>query len=273
MAINFDKVPHYIRKEITAPKKTLRNGSRGNSVKQVQEWLQYHKCRTAIDSAYGPATASCVKDFQKIKKLEQTGIVDKTTWDKLVAPMTNALLRPKIKKNETAPATVHKIAEQHVKQHPQEIGGANCGPWVRLYCSGNEGIEWAWCAGFVSLIMQQAYFYRGEKAPIKGSVSCDSLAAQAKEKDLFVAGSSIKNNSKPWSTFEGSCLFLRRRTDTDWTHTGIATIAEGSGEELVFHTIEGNTNDDGVREGYEACKRKRSFLKSNYDFISFVEIN
>jgi hypothetical protein len=270
MTINFDKVPSYIRREIDPPKKTLKRGSRGNKVKQVQEWLQYHNCRTGIDGQFGPATQQCVKDFQKKKNISTTGNVDKNTWGLLVAPMMAALSAPKIARNEAAPATVAKVAVQHVKQNPHEIGGDNCGPWVRLYCDGNDGSQWAWCAGFVSFIMEQAYFYRQEKPPIKGSVSCDTLSAQGKAAGLFVHESKVKKEKIDWDTFGGACLFLSRRTDTDWTHTGIATKAIGRGKDLVFHTIEGNTNDEGSREGFEACERKRSFSGTNYDFVSFV---
>lgn len=40
-------------------------------------------------------------------------------------------------------------------------------------------------------------------------------------------------------------------------HTGIVERVEGS----VIHTIEGNTNDDGSREGYEVCRRTRQLEK------------
>jgi hypothetical protein len=52
-----------------------------------------------------------------------------------------------------------------------------------------------------------------------------------------------------------------RKTATDWTHTGIV-IEVGSDS---FKAIEGNTNDDGVRNGFEVCKRSRSY--KNKDFI------
>lgn len=269
MAINFNKVPAYIKREINNPAKIIRIGQKNRYVKQIQEWLEYHRIRTSIDGIYGPATASCVSDFQQSRKLNNTGTVDAETWKKLVEPMIKALKPPKITKRQTAPSTVALVAKQHVKQKPQEIGGANRGPWVRLYCNGNDGIEWAWCAGFVTLIMQQAYFYRDEKSPIKGSVSCDSLAAQGKETDLFVGRQKVTSGSYQWEKFGGSCIFLKRRTETDWTHTGIATASESKEKELVFYTIEGNTNDEGDREGYEACVRKRSIKSTHYDFIAF----
>jgi hypothetical protein len=59
-------------------------------------------------------------------------------------------------------------------------------------------------------------------------------------------------------------LFLNRRTSTDWDHTGI--VVKSVGEE-VFLTIEGNTNDDGSREGYQVCQRVRGYEEK--DFILF----
>lgn len=59
-------------------------------------------------------------------------------------------------------------------------------------------------------------------------------------------------------------LFLERRTPTDWMHTGIFLSAEDD----IFHTIEGNTNDGGDREGYEVYRRIRNY--ANKDFIVFA---
>lgn len=48
-------------------------------------------------------------------------------------------------------------------------------------------------------------------------------------------------------------------------HTGIVEKVEG----LNIHTIEGNTNDTGSREGYEVCRRVRT-IKSCIGFIRLV---
>ncbi len=270
MAINFDKVPAYIRREIDPPKKTVKRGARNQTVQRVQEWLNFHDCRTGIDGDFGPATQACVKDYQRLKRRSPTGEVDAATWNSLVKPMTTALKAPAKVINMTPQQAVLAVANQHVEEHPIEIGGANRGPWVRLYCEGNDGSHWAWCAGFVTLVMQQAYFYRNDKPPIKGSVSCDTLASQAKAAGLFVHEREVSSGRRPWGDFGAACVFLRRRTATDWTHTGFATAGAGNPAELVFSTIEGNTNDEGVREGFEACRRKRGVASSNYDFIAFT---
>ena len=270
MGINFDKVPAYIRREIDAPSETIGRGTRGQAVRRIQEGLNFHDCRTSIDGDFGPATEDCVKDFQRMKRKSPSGQVDANLWNLLVKPMTTALKAPTVTAGMSAQQAVLAVANQHVDQHPVEIGGANCGPWVRLYCQGNDGRHWAWCAGFVTLIMQQAYFYLDRRPPIKGSVSCDSLAAQAKEAGLFVGERELTSGRRSWSAFDAACVFLRRRTSTDWTHTGIAFGGFGEPAELAFSTIEGNTNDEGVREGFEACRRKRGVVGSHYDFIAFA---
>ncbi len=40
-------------------------------------------------------------------------------------------------------------------------------------------------------------------------------------------------------------------------HTGIVEMVDGD----VLHTVEGNTNDTGSREGYEVCRRTRQKSK------------
>ena len=269
MTINFEQVPKYIRREIEPLEQLVQKGDRGHRVTQIQEWLNFHHCRTGIDADFGPATKACVADFQKKNSMPVPAEVDETTWSALVLPMAEALLAPDNISEMNAAEAVLAVANQHVKPNPVEIGGANRGPWVRLYCEGHDGAQWAWCAGFVTLIMHQAYFYRGQKAPIKGSVSCDSLAAQAKDAGLFVPESDITSGRVNWETLGECGVFLRRRTSTDWTHTGVAHDGIGPADELVFSTIEGNTNDEGSREGFEACRRKRSVKKSDYDFIKF----
>lgn len=267
MSIDFNKVPKYIRDELEKGDKPIERGQTGMRVRRVQEWLRYHECRTDIDESYGPATVTCVTDFQKKAKLPQTGVVDDATWLALVRPLREALQEPKGIGSSSLQMTVRKVAEQHLKQHPIEIGGDNRGPWVRLYCQGNDGLDWAWCAGMVSLVMQQACFYRSEPTPIKGSVSCDSLAAQGKAAGLFVPEADITRAKFAWKDFGGCCIFLKRRTDTDWVHAGFALDASGPVSETVFVTIEGNTNDEGSREGFEACRRTRGLASGDYDFV------
>ncbi len=237
--------------------KDYKNGDKGKRVRLIQEWLCLHGLNIAIDKDFGSATEYAVKKFQKKKGLRENGVVDQNTFENLIKPMKE-VLKPISVNGKKLGSMVIAYARQHLKQHPVEVGGQNKGPWVRLYMDGKDGVNWPWCAGFVSFILKQACKSLDVPLPIQPSFSCDILAASAKEKELFVKG--MKNG--PGKPVKPGAIFLNRRTSTDWTHTGIVLKAESD----IFHTIEGNTNDEGSREGYEVCQRIRGYGKR--DFIS-----
>jgi len=238
--------------------KELKKKAKGKTVRLVQEWLSLHGFHLAADGDFGPATEYAVKQFQKKKKLKEDGIVGQGTFEQLILPMTTAL-KPIAPGRRTPGQLVIAYAKQHLKQHPVEIGGQNKGPWVRLYMKGNEGLEWPWCAGFVSFILTQAYGSLNISLPIKTSFSSDILATNAKEKEKFLAESQIQEKA----LIKAGSIFLNRRVTNDWVHTGIVLKAE----EEFFHTIEGNTNDEGSREGYEVCQRIRGYKKKDFIMI------
>ncbi len=231
--------------------KPLRKGDKQGQVKLVQEWLCLNGHHVAVDGDFGPASESAVKDFQKKGGSNApTGVVDNATFERLVAPM-KAVLVPIPGGGRSLGDMVVAYAQQHLAQHPLEIGGQNKGPWVRLYMDGNEGTPWAWCAGFACFCLKQACETLGQPLPIATSFSCDSLASSAKGKSRF----GDKSKARPGS------FFLVRNTPTDWIHTGIVVSAAAE----TCRTIEGNTNDDGSREGYEVCARTRGF--GSLDFV------
>lgn len=256
--------PRSVRDEFEYPGE-IGDGTRGRKARRVQEWLSIHGFQTTIDEEFGPATERALQAFQRAHGLPDTGKVDQKSWKALVAPMVRAF--SKRAAGASLGDTVKLIAQQHLREHPIELGGANCGPWVRAYMSGNQGSAWPWCAGFVTFVLNQAAAIQGVPMPIDGSFSCDLLASQAKQKQRFVSERSINGAPVEWS--EGKlgacCVFLVRRTSGDWTHTGFAFDYRPNG---TFATIEGNTNDEGSREGFEVCQRFRS--RKDKDFIRLV---
>lgn len=252
----YSELISWIKEEIEMEKVT-RRGSRGNAVKRVQEWLCYHNLQVVADGIFGYVTQDAVMNFQFAHKLEPTGVADNVTYKALVAPMESALNSP-INRSMPFNEAVAQFAVSHLKMHPREFGGDNKGPWVRLYMNGNDGAAYPWCAGFVSFCMRQAAEALNISMPIPATGSCDYLAAQAEREGIFVSEREIDPENIP----EGS-IFLVRRSPTDWTHTGFVTTAE----DRIFRTIEGNTNDDGSRNGYEVCARSRGY--GDKDFIIF----
>lgn len=251
-----EELRSWIKEEIEMEKET-RKGSRGNAVKRVQEWLCYHNLQVVADGVFGYVTQDAVMNFQFSQDLNPTGVVDENTFRALVSPMEQVLQNP-INRSMPFNQAVAEFAVSHLKMHPREFGGDNKGPWVRLYMNGNDGSAYPWCAGFVSFCMRQAAEALNIDMPIRPTGSCDYLAAQAEREGIFVSESEVEPENLP----EGS-IFLVRRSSTDWTHTGFVTTAE----DRVFRTIEGNTNDDGHRNGYEVCARSRGY--GDKDFIVF----
>src|SRR5437763_13642331 len=115
---------------------TLRRGDRGDVVTRVQEWLCFHQFNVGIDGDFGAATEQGVVDFQTANGVAATGEVDANIFAMLTRSMA-AALRP-VPAAATLGKTIVACAQQHLLQHPVEIGGQNRGPWVRLYLRGEE---------------------------------------------------------------------------------------------------------------------------------------
>lgn len=239
--------PSYVLKEVAFPG-TLTLGQKSSSVKKLQEWLSLQGQGCEPDGSFGNATLSCLQHFQLRHHLPRSNLLDLQCWELLIAPMQRALAP--ITLPSTLPADVLAIARQHLAEHPIEVGGDNKGPWVRLYMQANEGPAWYWCAGFVSFVLKQSCMQAGRSMPIPGSFSCDLLASQAKAANLFVPEKQAYS-IKPDQVF----IFLVRKSSADWIHTGFGFDMQSDG---VFQTIEGNTNNDGSRNGYEVCQRTRT---------------
>jgi hypothetical protein len=236
-------------------------GSKGAAVKKLQEWLNLQGQGILIDGDFGPATLAALKGFQTAQGLKVANTLNAQTWVALVQPMSRALSATTGASAAISTASL-AVAREHLAEHPLEAGGDNCGPWVRLYTGGRDGKEWRWCAGFVSFVLSQACDQLLMRMPIKGSLSCDTLAAQAQAADRFVSGKSVVSGIADAGALGKCAVFLVRRTPGDWTHTGFAFNFTAS----TFDTIEGNTNDDGNANGYEVCRRIRK-VSDGYDFV------
>ena len=259
---------HYIRELNLSG--VLKKGSKGNDVKKVQEWLNLWRYndkdwhyKVTVDEDFGPQTEAAVKAFQSKKGLTVDGIVGNETFHELTSPMIKAFSR--IKGENNLRTLIVKYAEQHLKNNPRELYNNNQGPWVRAYMDNNEGKQWAWCMGFVQTILDQAFNTLNQSftSIMPHTYSCDVVGEHGLAKDKLIRNIKLKENPQH---IESGDVFLVVKQPHDWTHTGIVTgVSDG-----WIYTIEGNTNDEGVREGFEVCVRMRNFTTYNIDLFKVV---
>ncbi len=249
----------WITKELTLDREYTR-GDKSGKVRSIQEWLCLQGENVSVDGAFGPATEAAVRKFQEGHGISVSGKVDTSTFASLTAPLS-AAVAPIAAEGKTLNNMILAYANQHLARHPLEVGGQNCGPWVRAYMEGNQGCDWPWCAGFACFILRQAADALGKQMPFKRTFSCDVLAGQALAAGKFISGRDIAKGKVQKGSIPPGSLFISRRTDNDWNHTGIAITFHDD----HFETIEGNTNDAGDREGYEVCRRIRGY--EGKDFV------
>lgn len=122
----------------------------------------------------------------------------------------------------------------HSEESPR---GSNSGPWVDRYLAA-AGLDPGapWCASFVTYLLKQCGY--GVFPHGAGAVINWARWAEAGHKIV----------SKP----ERGDLFFLLHTDGTG-HIGI--VLENKGK--TIRTIEGNSNDDGSREGYEVVRHER----------------
>ncbi|WP_165699509.1 peptidoglycan-binding domain-containing protein [Chimaeribacter californicus] len=248
----------FIRAEIDYPGPVALN-TRSGAVKRVQEWLTFHGHGLVIDGDFGPATQRALSGFRQAAGLQDNGALNPDDWAQLAAPMVQVLKLPA--PSTTLPATLLKLARQHLDAHPVELGGENRGPWVRLYCNGREGEAFPWCAGFVSFVVMQACAVQEIPLPLALSLSCDGLAQSAKEQGRFIPGVHIDSGNTPWSDLAQVGLFLVKQGPDHWRHTGLAF----DGVDHTFQTVEGSADNQGTHNGYEVCTRTLSV--QHCDFV------
>lgn len=268
--LNFDSAGlEYADTELAYPgllaKGAGKSKTEKRAVRRVQEWLNIHDCVTSIDEDFGDSTETQLRSFQLKNGRQPTGELDAETWAILTAPMRRALAPIDHGPSPTLEKAVAKIARQHIRERPVEIGGNNMGPWVRLYMNGEQGTDQKWCAGFTCWGIAQAARDLGVSLPFDRQVGVDQLVDDAKRDGRFIAekdvGDAVRRNSMVLPGF----LFVVRRTRRDWTHVGIVSGLRTT----TFDTMEGNTGGDGGTDGANAREGNRGYLGK--DFIRLLK--
>ncbi|NEJ94331.1 hypothetical protein [Rhizobium ruizarguesonis] len=252
----------HLAAELTFPGELEVGSTKQMAVKRVQEWLNLHGFVTSIDSDFGPSTQKQLGRFATANGRPAGSKFDDELWALLTAPLRKALAP--IPALPSLEAAVVNVAKQHIAQMPTEVGGNNCGPWVRAYMRGKEGSDWKWCGGFVSLMIEQATRDLGVDIDFKRQVGVDELVDDAKKAGRFIRENEVSTPLLRQSKLSPGYLFVVRGTATNWTHVGIVSSVMPQ----TFDTLEGNTGGDGGTDGPNARKGNRSY--PDRDFIRLL---
>lgn len=143
------------------------------------------------------------------------------------------------------------VAIAVAEEGEREVGSSNWGPRVKEYLkAANVTVPAAWCAGFVNWSFEQAALELGVTSPL------ESVPLQAYVQS-YVQHGKANNWVVPNADARAGDLFcLWNASLKRYAHIGIVTGWTMDGKRLT--TIEGNTNDEGSREGYEVAKRTRT---------------
>lgn len=255
-------------KELELFPHTIKVGEKGSGFsKKIQEWICLHKYHTFgfnisvdCDDWYGKATASAVMAFQEKKGLEITGEVDNETWLTLTAPMMRAFKNISFRDDDTIQIRLVSFMEQIVNEHPTELKN-NTGPWVRSFMKGKDGDWAAWCCGLTSTALDLASSSMNRDMnrwlPWSWSTKRTKIESLASDNTIY-----LNKNELTKDNISIGDLFLVMKGITP-KHIGVVKNNDNG----IYSTLEGNTNDEGIRDGYEACERRRNLLNGKYSII------
>lgn len=231
----------------------LRQGMKGTEVRELQKTLNkvlQINPPLLVDGDFGSKTFSAVTKFQKKSLLKSDGIVGNNTWEAL-----DQAVNPNPIKIEYSPqAPLADIAATYIgtKETSNNLMGND--PKMkeifeadRLTVKGKTD-GYPWCAAFVSLCVQKLLkgnlTYISTVPPREASVS-RFLNIWAKQQNCTI----FKYTSKKYSPQKGDIVIYT------FSHIGIVEQVYSS----YFIAIEGNTNNNGSREGIGVMRRNRSY--------------
>lgn len=138
----------------------------------------------------------------------------------------------------------------------------NWGPEVGAYLKfAGVNFPAPWCAAFVYSMVYSGYALGGlpiPLKPIKNHAYVQSYADYARAHGITVPGTHVH---------PGDLVCFDFQRDGHFDHIGmVITPPDSTGR---FTAVEGNTNDDGAREGYEVAIRPRHVSKDGTLFINY----
>lgn len=149
-----------------------------------------------------------------------------------------------------------------LKAHVQEVGKANWGPSVSKYLHGaGVDVPAPWCAALQDWGIDRASALVGIPNPIKikNQAYVQAYVEFAFANKLMVPAGLARPGDLVAYAFDPA-------HPTHFDHIG-ALMTKVVGDH--FHAVEGNTNDDGSREGYKVADKSRIYKVAKTVFIAY----
>lgn len=262
---------------VSYPGRVLRSGRSGEDVSLLQERLKQLGIAEDIqvDGDFGEKTESAVKLFQARftdeagDPLEVDGVVGPVTWQALfgAAPPDRAELT-----GAQGQAPLDELAKEVLEVASTQIGvresppGSNRGHEVDQYLeSVSEGLLGSpWCVAFIYWCFKQAAHKLGRANPMVKTASVWTHWEKAGLIDGNIVIRPDEAQQDP-SLLKPGMIF---HIDTGGRKGHAGLIVNVVGDKIV--TIEGNTNDNGSREGIGVFIRStRKIRQINLGFIGY----
>lgn len=244
---------------------TLKKGSKGESVKVLQQLLNKKGFSIKVDGDFGTNTKNAVLAFQSRnldklgRPLTVDGEVGELTWWSLnntknivvIPAMDYSKMPDKSFGGSKIGRLALQFAIEEMKAGACEIGGNNSGKYVEKYLkpTGLTPPQF-WCASFVSWCYMQASGGDKSKMPFKYSPGARDVLAQFKKKNwTFNLNDGSGLNPEP-----GDIIVWWRGKVDGWSgHIGLVHhCADG-----FVYTIEGNRSSKVEGFDYKAVKMEK----------------
>lgn len=247
------------------PNRVIKKGEKNKTiVKELQKKLNEVGCGPIdVDGDFGPKTFSAVKLFQSSRRdqngnpLEIDGKVGSITWSVLFGQVSVPISQE----------AANDFLKEALKVAVSQIGvmekplGSNMGPEVNKYlASVGLGPGQFWCMAFVYYCFDKAAEKLGRNNPLVKTGHCMTHWNSTKGKKIL--SSDAVNNP---SLIKPGQIFIIN-TGGSSGHTGIVEKLDGG----FLHTIEGNSNTSGSRNGIGVFRlTSRKITKINRGFIEY----
>ena len=246
------------------PNRVIKAGETNKAiVKAVQQKLNENGLGPIeVIGIYGPKTINAVKLFQathrdqKGNALEIDGKIGSVTWAILFGEQTVPVIEENANQLLTEALNI-AISQVGVMEDPP---GSNRGKKVEEYlASVGLGGGQFWCAAFLYWCFKKASEKMGRKNPVLKTGHCMTHWRDSPAKKIPAADAL----NKPSLLKPGHIFIIN--TGGSHGHTGIVESVEGG----FIHTIEGNSDPAGGRNGIGVFRNTRKISKINRGFLEY----